>query len=260
MNQQKQPNIIVRQDQRQVFYTVSDEDSEYGQQYMMVCPKDMDQKTLIDTIMRQVLEDPSNCGKKTIRIMEAPIQQPPMVQNNTFLSEPERKEEPEEDERKRVFIDPEDPNAEEILREIGLTMAPDGTIQPIDNAPRLDNFLNGSQNNVPHIGDNGFFDETSNSDDSVGKEVENQLNNIQKETVPSNEPSHTGQPSTITITPDKKKVFYTVTGEDKVTKQFMMICPRSMDTQTIIETLVKQVSTTTSRKGKFTIGISNIEN
>ena len=40
------------------------------QQYMMLCPKDMDQNTLIQTLVRQITADPSNKGKKTIRITQ----------------------------------------------------------------------------------------------------------------------------------------------------------------------------------------------
>ena len=36
----------------------------------MLCPKDMDQNTLITTLVRQISADPSNKGKKTIRITQ----------------------------------------------------------------------------------------------------------------------------------------------------------------------------------------------
>ena len=61
--------ITVGPDQQQVFYTVSGEDGK-TQQYMMLCPKDMDQNTLIQTLVRQITADPSNKGKKTIRITQ----------------------------------------------------------------------------------------------------------------------------------------------------------------------------------------------
>ena len=61
--------ITVGPDQQQVFYTVSGEDGK-TQQYMMLCPKDMDQNTLITTLVRQISADPSNKGKKTIRITQ----------------------------------------------------------------------------------------------------------------------------------------------------------------------------------------------
>ena len=55
--------------QQQVFYTVSSEDGK-TQQYMMLCPKDIDQNTLITTLVRQISADPTNKGKKTIRIIQ----------------------------------------------------------------------------------------------------------------------------------------------------------------------------------------------
>ena len=61
--------ITVGPDQQQVFYTVSGEDGK-TQQYMMLCPKDMDQNTLITTLVRQISADPTNKGKKTIRITQ----------------------------------------------------------------------------------------------------------------------------------------------------------------------------------------------
>merc|ERR1712080_59726 len=57
-------------DQQQVFYTVTGEDG-ISQQYMMLCPKEMDQSTLITTLVRQISEDPTYMnGKKTIRITQ----------------------------------------------------------------------------------------------------------------------------------------------------------------------------------------------
>ena len=55
--------------QQQVFYTVSGEDGK-TQQYMMLCPNDIDQITLIQTLVRQMNADPSIKGKKTIRITQ----------------------------------------------------------------------------------------------------------------------------------------------------------------------------------------------
>ena len=74
VQQQIAPNsatntITVGPDQQQVFYTVSGEDGK-TQQYMMLCPKDMDQNTLITTLVRQISADPTNKGKKTIRITQ----------------------------------------------------------------------------------------------------------------------------------------------------------------------------------------------
>ena len=59
----------MRSDQQQVFYTVSSEDGK-TQQYMMLCPKNIDQNTLITTLVRQISADPTNKGKKTIRITQ----------------------------------------------------------------------------------------------------------------------------------------------------------------------------------------------
>ena len=67
--QSNSTTITVGPDQQQVFYTVSGEDGK-TQQYMMLCPKDMDQNTLIQTLVRQITADPSNKGKKTIRITQ----------------------------------------------------------------------------------------------------------------------------------------------------------------------------------------------
>ena len=61
--------ITVGPDQQQVFYTVSGEDGK-TQQYMMLCPNDIDQITLIQTLVRQMNADPSIKGKKTIRITQ----------------------------------------------------------------------------------------------------------------------------------------------------------------------------------------------
>jgi hypothetical protein len=52
-----------------VFYSVTGEDGK-TQQYMMLCPKDMDQNTLIQTLVRQISSDPTSRGKKTIRITQ----------------------------------------------------------------------------------------------------------------------------------------------------------------------------------------------
>ena len=59
----------MRPDQQQVFYTVSSEDGK-TQQNMMLCPKNTDQNTVIKTIVRQISADPTNKGKKTIRITQ----------------------------------------------------------------------------------------------------------------------------------------------------------------------------------------------
>ena len=60
---------LIISDQQQVFYSVTGEDGK-TQQYMMLCPKDMDQNTLIQTLVRQISADPTSRGKKTIRITQ----------------------------------------------------------------------------------------------------------------------------------------------------------------------------------------------
>ena len=62
-------SITVGPDQQQVFYSVTYEDGK-TQQYMMLCPKEMDQNALIQTLVKQISADPSAKGKKTIRIQK----------------------------------------------------------------------------------------------------------------------------------------------------------------------------------------------
>eukprot|EP00096_Caligus_rogercresseyi_P012518 TRINITY_DN5271_c0_g1_i1.p1 TRINITY_DN5271_c0_g1~~TRINITY_DN5271_c0_g1_i1.p1 ORF type:complete len:1348 (-),score=509.64 TRINITY_DN5271_c0_g1_i1:500-4543(-) len=59
--------VQVGPDQQQVMYSVTSEDGK-TQQYMMLCPKEMDQQTLIRTLVKQITSDPNNRGRKTIRI------------------------------------------------------------------------------------------------------------------------------------------------------------------------------------------------
>ena len=49
--------------------TVTYEDGK-TQQYMMLCPKEMDQNALIQTLVKQISADPTAKGKKTIRIQK----------------------------------------------------------------------------------------------------------------------------------------------------------------------------------------------
>ena len=56
-------------DQCQVFYTVSGEDGR-SQQYMMLCPQNMDQSEIVRTIVRVASADSEIRGKKTIRITQ----------------------------------------------------------------------------------------------------------------------------------------------------------------------------------------------
>jgi len=62
-------SITVGPDQQQVFYSVTYEDGK-TQQYMMLCPKEMDQNALIQTLVKQISADPTAKGKKTIRIQK----------------------------------------------------------------------------------------------------------------------------------------------------------------------------------------------
>ena len=59
----------VGPDQKQVFYSVTGDDGE-TQEYMMLCPKDMDQNMVIATLVRQISADSTNKGKKSIRITQ----------------------------------------------------------------------------------------------------------------------------------------------------------------------------------------------
>ena len=56
-------------DQCQVFYTVSGENC-YSQQFMMLCPKSMDQNEIVSTVIREASANPTIRGKKTIRITQ----------------------------------------------------------------------------------------------------------------------------------------------------------------------------------------------
>ena len=56
-------------DQCQLFYTVSGENG-YSQQFMMLCPKSMDQNEIVRTVVREASADPAIRGKKTIRITQ----------------------------------------------------------------------------------------------------------------------------------------------------------------------------------------------
>ena len=62
-------------DQCQVFYTVSGENG-YSQQFMMLCPKSMDQNEIVNFLVRSASTsawasaNPTIRGKKTIRITQ----------------------------------------------------------------------------------------------------------------------------------------------------------------------------------------------
>ena len=61
----------------------------------------------------------------------------------------------------------------------------------------------------------------------------------------------------VQVGPDQQQVLYSVTGEDGVTQQYMMLCPKDMDQNVLIQTLVKQISSDPATKGgKKTIKIT----
>ncbi len=63
-------SVQVGPDQQQVLYSVTDESGK-TQQFMMLCPKDMDQNLLIQTLVKQIQSDPSTKGgRKTIKITQ----------------------------------------------------------------------------------------------------------------------------------------------------------------------------------------------
>ena len=56
-------------DQQKVTYTVTSENG-YSQTYMMICSKTLDQNTLINTLIKNISNDPNHKGKKTIKITQ----------------------------------------------------------------------------------------------------------------------------------------------------------------------------------------------
>ena len=62
--------------------------------------------------------------------------------------------------------------------------------------------------------------------------------------------------------PDQCQVFYTVSGENGYSQQFMMLCPQNMDQNEIVSTLITSASTSTwasanpAIRGKKTIRIT----
>ena len=62
--------------------------------------------------------------------------------------------------------------------------------------------------------------------------------------------------------PDQCQVFYTVSGENGYSQQFMMLCPKNMDQNEIVSTLITSASTSTwasanpAIRGKKTIRIT----
>ncbi len=51
------------------------------------------------------------------------------------------------------------------------------------------------------------------------------------------------------LAPDQQEVNYSVTGEDGVTQNFVLLCPKDMDQNVLIETLVKQITSDPATKG-----------
>merc|ERR1740122_412286 len=67
----------------------------------------------------------------------------------------------------------------------------------------------------------------------------------------------TGVPSVdMNIGPDQQKVTYTVTSENGYSQTYMMICSKSLDQNTLINTLIKNISSDPNHKGKKTIKIT----
>ena len=69
----------------------------------------------------------------------------------------------------------------------------------------------------------------------------------QKKTVPG---------ADMQIGPDQQKVTYTVTSENGYSQTYMMICSKSLDQNTLINTLIKNISSDPNHKGKKTIKIT----
>jgi len=61
--------VSIGPDQQKVTYTVTSENG-YSQTYMMICSKTLDQNTLINTLIKNISNDPNHKGKKTIKITQ----------------------------------------------------------------------------------------------------------------------------------------------------------------------------------------------
>jgi hypothetical protein len=61
--------VNIGPDQQKVTYTVTSENG-YSQTYMMICSKSLDQNTLINTLIKNISNDPNHKGKKTIKITQ----------------------------------------------------------------------------------------------------------------------------------------------------------------------------------------------
>ena len=62
-------DMQIGPDQQKVTYTVTSENG-YSQTYMMICSKTLDQNTLINTLIKNISNDPNHKGKKTIKITQ----------------------------------------------------------------------------------------------------------------------------------------------------------------------------------------------
>ena len=62
-------DMQIGPDQQKVTYTVTSENG-YSQTYMMICSKSLDQNTLINTLIKNISNDPNHKGKKTIKITQ----------------------------------------------------------------------------------------------------------------------------------------------------------------------------------------------
>ena len=56
--------------------------------------------------------------------------------------------------------------------------------------------------------------------------------------------------------PDQCQVFYTVSGENGYSQKFMMLCPKSMDQNEIVSTVIREASANPTIRGKKTIRIT----
>ena len=80
---------------------------------------------------------------------------------------------------------------------------------------------------------------------------------IQKRSIAPKQRRTGGVPNTdLQIGPDQQKVTYTVTSENGYTQTYMMICSKSLDQNTLINTLIKNISSDPNHKGKKTIKIT----
>ena len=79
---------------------------------------------------------------------------------------------------------------------------------------------------------------------------------IQKKTVAQKQNKRTVPSTDMQIGPDQQKVTYTVTSENGYSQTYMMICSKTLDQNTLINTLIKNISNDPNHKGKKTIKIT----